>query len=96
MEEKRFGESGEAREDLPTRKWLRLAWVPNHSWIAVAEAAAMTTPTAKTGAMSGESSARRAMKGAKTMATPPITASIFARTTPRAETGGAATRSGAS
>ena len=30
------------------RKWLRLAWVRNQSWMAVAEAVATTMPTAET------------------------------------------------
>ena len=32
------------------RKWLRLAWLRNHSWIWVADAAATTMPAAATAA----------------------------------------------
>src|SRR5262249_57217039 len=63
------------------RKWLRLAWVRNQSWTAVAEAAAATMPTAETTALKGAANASATPEGAKTIAMPPTTTSIFADTT---------------
>ena len=63
------------------RKWLRLAWVRNQSWMAVAEAVAARIPTAETRAAKGAANASATTKGAKTRAMAPITASIFARRT---------------
>src|SRR5262249_57169864 len=63
------------------RKWLRLAWVRNQSWTAVAEAAAATMPTAERTAVKGAAKASATPEGAKTIAMPPTTTSIFADTT---------------
>src|SRR3954449_3915619 len=62
------------------RKCLRLAWVRNQSWISVAEAAEIAMPPAATSASCGEANAMAMTKGANTIATLPVTASIFART----------------
>src|SRR5215475_5345971 len=69
------------------RKWLRLAWVRNQSWTAVAEAAAATMPTAETTELKGAAKASANTKGAKTIAMPPTTASIFAYKMRRGVTG---------
>src|SRR6185437_16567226 len=78
------------------RKWLRRACVRNHNWIAVAEAAAAMIARKADTASVGEISASPSAKGAKTMAMPPMTASILARNRSRAPTGADDTRSGAS
>src|SRR5882724_9140832 len=96
MEDKASAKVAMRDEVWRRRKWLRLAWVRNQSWMAVAETVAARMPTAETRAPKGAATARAATKGAKTRAIPPITASIFARSTWRAETGADAMRSGAS
>ena len=54
------------REDTWRRRnWLRLAWVRNQSWIAVADAAAMTMPAAVISACQGETTASTTTSGAK-------------------------------
>src|SRR5580704_13711816 len=78
------------------RNWLRLAWLRNQSWIAVAAVVAMTMPPLATGACQGESTARTATSGANTKAMTPSTASTLARRIKLAGTGAVATRSGAS
>src|SRR5580704_2546327 len=78
------------------RNWLRLAWLRNQSWIAVAAVVAMTMPPLATSACQGESTARTATSGANTKAMTPSTASTLARRIKLAGTGAVATRSGAS
>src|SRR5262249_25954984 len=53
------------REDTWRRRnWLRLAWVRNQSWIAVAQPAAMTTPAPVMAACQGEAMAMTPTSGA--------------------------------
>ena len=54
IEEKASAKVASRDEVWRRRNWLRLACTRNQSWIAVAEAAAMTTPSAVTAACSGE------------------------------------------
>src|SRR3984885_15643733 len=61
------------------RNWLRLAWLRNQSWIAVAAVVAMTMPPLATSACQGESKARTATIGANTTAMTPSTASTLGR-----------------
>src|ERR1700738_4078148 len=61
------------------RNWLRLACTRNQSWIAVADAAAMITPSAVIAACSGEANSSAATSGAKVTAIAISTTSILAR-----------------
>src|SRR6185312_7836775 len=62
------------------RKCWRLAWVRNHSWIKVADAAETPMPATAASASFGEAHAMAITNGANTRATLPVTASILART----------------
>src|SRR5580704_17949552 len=85
------------REDTWRRRnWLRLAWLRNQSWIAVAAVVAMMMPPLATSACQGDKMARTATNGANTKAMTPSTASTLARRIKLAGTGAVATRSGAS
>src|SRR5580693_6454282 len=76
------------REDIWRRRnWLRLAWLRNQSWIAVAAVVAMTMPPLATKACHGEASASTATSGANTTAMTPSTASTLARSTKLDATG---------
>src|SRR2546427_8059220 len=55
------------------RKWLRLAWARNQSWMMVAEAAAAAMPVTPTAACQGDSHVTTTTKGANTSAIAPIT-----------------------
>src|SRR5712671_2947066 len=70
------------REDVcRRRKSRRLAWARNQSWMAVADAAAVTIPAVATAARNGEASNSQMTNGANTSAIAPMTASILAPTT---------------
>src|ERR1700729_2177420 len=61
------------------RNWLRRACTRNHNCIAVADAAAVTTPNAVTAACSGEANTSTATSGANIMPIAISTTSILAR-----------------
>ena len=48
METKASAKVATRDEVCRRRKWLRLAWARKHSWISVAEAAAIATPSPAT------------------------------------------------
>src|SRR6201986_743821 len=79
MEEKASANVATREETWRRRNWLRLAWVRNQSWIAVAQVAAITMPAPVIAACQGEATAMTATSGAKIAATMTITASILAR-----------------
>ena len=84
IEENASAKVATREETWRRRNWLRLAWLRNQSWIAVADAAAMTMPLAVTSACQGEATASATTSGAKTSAMMPSTASILARRIKRA------------
>src|SRR3984893_4535366 len=77
------------------RNWLRRACTRNQSWIAVADAAAMSTPSAVTAACSGEANTSASTKGANIAPIAISTTSILARVTREDGNGAVATRSAA-
>src|ERR1700729_3854441 len=78
------------------RNWLRRACTRNQSWIEVADAAAVTTPSAVTAACSGEANTSAATSGANIAEIAISTTSILARITREGGSGAVATRSAAS
>src|SRR5262245_29119093 len=85
------------REDVwRLRKWLRLDWERNQSWMAVEDAAAAALPRATTMAWRTEINASRPANGRITTPTHCITTSIFARRRRGSVNGADSTRSGAS
>src|SRR3979409_121854 len=79
IEEKASAKVASRDEVWRRRNWLRLACTRNHSWIAVADAAATMTPQAVTAACSGDANASANISGAKITAIAISTTSILAR-----------------
>ena len=79
IEEKASAKVATREETWRRRNWLRLAWVRNQSWMAVAQPAAITMPPPVMAACHGEAMAMTATSGAKITAMIAITASILAR-----------------
>ena len=95
--EENASENVASRDDVWRRRnWLRFAWTRNQSWIAVAEAAAMMTPSAVIAACSGETNDSGRTSGAKMTLIAISTTSILARITRVGGSGAVATRSAAS
>src|ERR1700730_8577578 len=87
IEEKASAKVANRDEVWRRRNWLRLACTRNQSWIAVAQAAAMITPSAVTAACGGDAKASAITSGAKIMAIAISTTSILARVTREAASG---------
>ena len=65
IEEKASAKVARRDEVWRRRNWLRLAWVRNQSWIALAQVATMTMPALVMAACQGDASARTATSGAR-------------------------------
>src|SRR3982074_2217613 len=76
IEQKASANVASREEVWRRRNWLRLACTRNQSWIAVADAAAMITPSAVTAACSGEANTSAMTSGANITAIAISTPSI--------------------
>src|SRR5260221_6856758 len=95
--EEKASENVASRDEVWRRRnWLRLACTRNQSWIAVADPAAIITPSAVIAACSGEANDSGSTSGAKKEPITISTTSILARMTRDGGSGAVATRSAAS
>src|SRR3954447_20243327 len=78
IEEKASATVAKRDEVSRRRKWLRLAWARNQSWIVVAAAAAVSAPMAAVAAVQVDTKASASTSGENASMMAPSTASILA------------------
>src|SRR3984957_12976761 len=81
IEEKASAKVASRDEVWRRRNWLRRGWARSQIWMAVADVAAIPTPSAVTAACSGEANSSASTSGAKIAPIAISTTSILARVT---------------